>query len=254
MSRASLTSNTTIVPTRLATSVCPALRTIRHCAILSPGIIDSIPPTLTSKERLLFKQGKIVNWNDEKGFGFIEPALGGRQVFVHIRAFPRGASRPVVGASVQYQESLDDQGRLNAGKARFPQTGTPLNATLQACLISFSFLAAIGIGVAMGLLSQPVLWLYSIMSLLTYGSYAMDKAAAKKSARRTPENTLHLMALLGGWPGALVAQQYFRHKTSKQPFRMIFWITLGLNVAGLVVLVSDSGARVVKQLGVMMIG
>ncbi|MBN8225508.1 MAG: DUF1294 domain-containing protein [Xanthomonadales bacterium] len=62
--------------------------------------------------------------------------------------------------------------------------------------------------------------------------YALDKAAAGRDARRTPENSLHLADLLGGWPGALIAQRQFRHKTIKQPFQAVFWITAALNLAG----------------------
>ena len=45
------------------------------------------------------------------------------------------------------------------------------------------------------------------MSALSIGMYALDKSAAKKGGQRTPENTLHLLSLGGGWPGAMYAQQ-----------------------------------------------
>ena len=60
-----------------------------------------------------------------------------------------------------------------------------------------------------------------------------DKAAARQGRWRTPESTLHTLALVGGWPGALVAQRVFRHKTTKQPFRTIFWFTVVANCAAL---------------------
>ncbi|HBH72150.1 MAG TPA: hypothetical protein DDY43_01605 [Synechococcales bacterium UBA10510] len=44
---------------------------------------------------------------------------------------------------------------------------------------------------------------------------------------------LHLLALLGGWPGGLIARHKLRHKTIKQPFRFIFWCTVVLNCLGL---------------------
>ena len=68
--------------------------------------------------------------------------------------------------------------------------------------------------------------------------YSYDKSAARSSGQRTPENTLHLVDLLGGWPGALIAQQRLRHKTVKQPFQAIFWATVVLNVAAMGWLVS----------------
>ena len=68
---------------------------------------------------------------------------------------------------------------------------------------------------------------------LSYFLYMGDKFAAQRGGRRTPESTLHLVDLLGGWPGALVAQQQFRHKTVKASFQAVFWVTVLAN-AGLV--------------------
>lgn len=69
------------------------------------------------------------------------------------------------------------------------------------------------------------------MSLLTFAVYAGDKAAARAGRWRTAESTLHLLALAGGWPGALLAQQWLRHKSVKPAFRAVFWATVLLNVA-----------------------
>lgn len=78
---------------------------------------------------------------------------------------------------------------------------------------------------------------YAALSALLFVMYAADKRAARLGARRIPEKALHLLALLGGWPGALVAQNVLRHKTRKQPFRAIFWVTVAANcaVVGLIV-------------------
>ena len=86
-----------------------------------------------------------------------------------------------------------------------------------------------------------LLWIaavYAGMSLLTFVVYAVDKAAAQEGRWRTKESTLHLLALACGWPGALLAQKWLRHKSVKQPFRAVFWATVVLNVAGLVLLCS----------------
>ncbi|MBB5863388.1 DUF1294 domain-containing protein [Xanthomonas sp. 3058] len=64
-------------------------------------------------------------------------------------------------------------------------------------------------------------------------AYRGDKRAAQRGRQRTPEATLHLIALLGGWPGALLAQQLFRHKSSKATFQLRFWITVVLNIIAL---------------------
>lgn len=75
---------------------------------------------------------------------------------------------------------------------------------------------------------------YAVMSAVLFAAYGFDKRAARLGRSRTRERTLHLMALLGGWPGALVAQRVFRHKTIKRPFRIVFWLTVVANLAALV--------------------
>ncbi len=64
----------------------------------------------------------------------------------------------------------------------------------------------------------------------------------RTDGRRVPEKTLHLLALFGGWPGALMGQRVFRHKTQKFGFRIVFWlcVTLHLTVVGGIVYVLQS--------------
>jgi uncharacterized membrane protein YsdA (DUF1294 family) len=80
------------------------------------------------------------------------------------------------------------------------------------------------------------LFVYLLMSVLCFSAYAADKSAARRGQRRTPESRLLLLGFLGGWPGALLAQQTLRHKTRKQPFRTLFWCSVVANVSLLVVL------------------
>ena len=70
---------------------------------------------------------------------------------------------------------------------------------------------------------------YTLMSLLTFGLYALDKRAARRGKRRTPEATLHLFELLGGWPGALVAQQVVKHKRRKRGYMAVFVAIVALH-------------------------
>ena len=80
--------------------------------------------------------------------------------------------------------------------------------------------------------------IYVGASAVTFFAYAKDKSAAQRGAWRTPEDTLHLLAFAGGWPGALLAQQFLRHKSTKPEFRTAFWATVILNVAGFVLFCS----------------
>ncbi|KPV92955.1 hypothetical protein AN395_00081 [Pseudoalteromonas sp. P1-30] len=77
----------------------------------------------------------------------------------------------------------------------------------------------------------------SALSLITFIMYAWDKRQAKQSAHkkvnRTPERTLQLLSLLGGWPGTLIAQQWLRHKSQKRRFIVVLWLCIVLNVASI---------------------
>nr|WP_277608437.1 DUF1294 domain-containing protein [Microbulbifer elongatus] len=86
------------------------------------------------------------------------------------------------------------------------------------------------------------------MSLIAYLVYYFDKSAARRGGWRTKESSLHLLSLLGGWPGALLAQQRFRHKTRKQPFRFIFWLTVLANLGALIWLHTEDGADFLHRL------
>lgn len=79
-----------------------------------------------------------------------------------------------------------------------------------------------------------MLWVSTIfvaLSLFTFTAYYSDKQAAIRGTRRTPESTLHALSLLGGWPGALLAQRNFRHKTGKARFQVLFWMSVIANVS-----------------------
>lgn len=80
-----------------------------------------------------------------------------------------------------------------------------------------------------------------LMSMLTYLMYAKDKRAAINGNWRVPEKTLHIFSVVGGWLGALIAQDKLRHKTQKQPFRAIYWVTVAVNVAAFVWTLTPSG-------------
>ena len=73
--------------------------------------------------------------------------------------------------------------------------------------------------------------LAGIMSLVAFVAYGIDKKRAQTAGRRIPERTLHLLALLGGWPGAWIAQRLFHHKTRKLSFRVAFWLVVALHLA-----------------------
>ncbi|MFF7400380.1 DUF1294 domain-containing protein [Achromobacter sp. NPDC008082] len=89
---------------------------------------------------------------------------------------------------------------------------------------------------------------YVALSLITFAVYAYDKSAARAKRWRISERTLHAWGLIGGWPGALLAQQWIRHKSVKPSFRAWFWVTAGLNVAAFACLASPIGRTLLGRL------
>ena len=91
-------------------------------------------------------------------------------------------------------------------------------------------------------------FLFLVASGVTFLVYAFDKSAAQKGAWRTPESTLHVLSLIGGWPGALAAQRILRHKSRKTSFRFVFWLTVALNLTLLAWLGTPHGRAVLEGL------
>jgi uncharacterized membrane protein YsdA (DUF1294 family) len=80
---------------------------------------------------------------------------------------------------------------------------------------------------------QLIIGLYALMSVVCYLCYFIDKRAAVQGLWRIPEKSLHTLELLGGWPGALLAQRTLRHKNRKPAYQLVFWLIVGLHVVGL---------------------
>lgn len=115
------------------------------------------------------------------------------------------------------------------------------DAGFKAFCISVLFLYSLVFAAQKGFLPYNLFWIYLGFSLLTFIFYAWDKTAAQHGWQRRAENTLHLLALFGGWPGALYASQKLRHKSSKRSFRIVFWLTLVLNLAAIGYLLTPRG-------------
>jgi uncharacterized membrane protein YsdA (DUF1294 family) len=61
------------------------------------------------------------------------------------------------------------------------------------------------------------------MSVLAFLAYRADKRRARDGRWRISESALHTIELMGGWPGAFLAQRRYRHKTAKLSFQLAFW-------------------------------
>ncbi len=196
------------------------------------------------------RRGELIKWKDDRGFGFIQPAEGGKEVFLHISELRDTTNRPQVGDTIDYHLGFE-AGKARASKAsivsanvsanrpvppkaptrdaaraytKADNTGStaetfPLRETLLLAAIPF-----FGMARFFGQTSNPLpLIAYTLMSLATYALYADDKSRARQGSWRISEKTLHLCEFLGGWPGGFIAQRKLHHKNRKQSYQITFW-------------------------------
>lgn len=201
-------------------------------------------------------KGTLKSWNDERGFGFLEPSQGGEDIFVHVKAFRLRAGRPEIGQILSFEVEVGPQGKKRAKNVEpFRSPHLRREHRESAAHRGARTLVAIPLFLILYVVVS-VLWgppvviaaIFVSASFITYFVYAVDKSAAQRNDRRTPESTLHFLALAGGWPGALLAQQYLRHKSRKAEFRTVFWSTVILNILGFLILCSPLGHQLLASL------
>ena len=194
--------------------------------------------------------GVLKAWDEERGFGFIEPAQGGKDVFVRATAFAPGSERPQVKQRVRFKLEIGPEGQAQASQVEPALPATRLSVSRDeaaahwAMALRFALPAFLGLYLLLALVWEvPSLLavIYLAASAITLGAHAMDKYASKRGLQRTPESTLHAFALLGGWPGTLLAHRLVRHKSTKTQFRKWFWITAAVNVTAFVLVCSPLG-------------
>jgi len=230
------------------------------------------------------RKGRLKSWDDAKGFGFIQPENGGAEVFAHISVM-RGDRRPQPGDDVLFIEGRDPHGRPRAEhlrlagelsldrqairrKPKSPSSAasvarkTPARsahkAVAKGSIQNFSgkavMLALLCVLPLLGALQLSgkghwwILPLYLVASLLSFVQYWLDKRSAQNGGRRTAENTLHLVELAGGWPGALIAQQAFRHKTRKASYQKVFWLIVAAHQIFWIDLLLLDGAYIARHI------
>lgn len=187
--------------------------------------------------------GKIIEWNDKKGFGFISAFGGELKAFLHISAIENNNRRPKLDDEVSFEVKEDNKGRYNAFNVSIK--GADLLSLTPMLGLYYLFLVAMTVVVLEA--PKALLAAYVVLSVVTYGLYAIDKKSAQNGTWRIPEYTLHWISVLGGWPGALYAQNKLRHKSIKQPFKNILWLTVFFNTAAFVWTFTSSGAMFVQS-------
>jgi len=196
-------------------------------------------------------EGIIKSWKVDKGFGFIQPNGGGKDIFIHIRDLKHSNYQPQTGDNVCFKVVADKDGKIRAYDAFIKgqeltrqqirtksfdknQPKTHVKREHRLGMQAILLIAALPFVASALLIQQKQIFypffVYLLMSLLTFFVYAVDKTKAHKNEWRTPEQTIHLFELLGGWPGALITQRVIRHKNKKASFQVIFWIIVVIHM------------------------
>jgi len=206
----------------------------------------------------LNKQGRLKNWIDDKGFGFIAGENGEPDLFIHISAFSQQGFRPQINQQLLFTASKDKHGRSRAIDAYLVGSRVKARPKVtsrrfwQILLIAFSitFFILVAVLIFIGKIPGIILYWYVMLSFLLFALYKTDKQAAKLKHWRTKENTLHILSLLGGWSGALIAQQTLRHKSKKTSFKVVYFLTLVVNLTLFGLLFTQQGASILKFIDV----
>jgi uncharacterized membrane protein YsdA (DUF1294 family)/cold shock CspA family protein len=190
--------------------------------------------------------GRLTQWKDDQGYGFITPNDGGSLVFVNVNSFSNRQQRPLRNVVVRYTVVIDGKDRARAEDVEFVvDAGTEPATTSKGpgiLALAVFFLLFVANSVREGKLPVEVLALYLMASSLAFVFYRRDKAMAITHQRKIPENTLHLWSLIGGWPGAALAEKLVDHKSRKRSFQIVYWITIALNGIAFFWMLSPQGS------------
>ncbi|MEE4189070.1 MAG: DUF1294 domain-containing protein [Roseobacter sp.] len=95
-----------------------------------------------------------------------------------------------------------------------------------------------------------ILLYLALVNTMAFVAFRHDKANAITGEQRIPENTLLILALIGGWVGAKVAQRRYRHKTRKQPFALMLNMTIIVWMVGICIPAAASSMQYLPRMAV----
>jgi uncharacterized membrane protein YsdA (DUF1294 family)/cold shock CspA family protein len=198
-------------------------------------------------------RGRLVQWNDARGFGFIDDTKVPGRVFVHIKDIAVALRRPAVGDEVDFLLFAGRDGRPAATRVRIVgasprevsrgtavRTDAPPRVTVR---IVGSMVLATAVIFCVAASRAPT-WLFACYlagGAISFSAYWLDKRAATRGTWRTKESTLHLLDLAFGIAGGLLAQGLFRHKTSKELFGLVSAVLFTLHMAAIGLMLAGYG-------------
>ena len=187
-------------------------------------------------------QGRIQHWDDAKGFGFVEPNGGGTRAFVHISSFLKRSRRPVNGDIIVYEMKDDGKGGQKAASVKLlkdyknvrSQHNAGKSGSKVAKLVVTVYCSALVLLNLIGQLPVNVTYFCAVISAIAFACYGIDKSAAKHQRWRISESKLHILGLLGGWPGAFMLSMFLNINVASRLLCVCFGLRLHLTLSPLV--------------------
>ena len=162
-------------------------------------------------------QGYIVNFNKQKGYGFIRSGEQKEDIFVHISKVKNSKTLE------QGQEVTFNIQKTNRGLSAI---NVEAGAKQRSPYLIFGLISLLLVTATYLYLSQKTHFILAYLiaiNIATFLIYGYDKFISSSDKLRVPELILQILALLGGSPSALMAQKFFRHKTIKSSFQLVYW-------------------------------
>ena len=169
-------------------------------------------------------QGYIIHFNEEKGYGFIGSDEYEENIFVHITQV-QNTDELSQGQAVEFSIEKTKKGLAAINVIAGEKQQSP-----------YLFFGLISLFLALGIFAYasqhlPTLLSYFIaINISTFTLYGYDKFISSGEKLRVPELNLQALSLLGGSPAALMAQKFFRHKTIKGSFQIVYWLIVILQI------------------------
>lgn len=179
-------------------------------------------PALSSGK---LQEARVSEWAPNSSFGYL--GQGRNRIFLHRRDFVRWEGPPSVGDRILYIPGTDGAGRRCAIQAECVRILPRINLG-PSLLLVLLLIVPLTAAWVYGLTSLPWLAFFAVINLITWRCYAIDKRRAQAGAWRIPESTLHLLELAAGWPAALLAQRWLRHKCAKKSYQTTYWLIIAL--------------------------
>lgn len=178
----------------------------------------------------------LVEWIDQKGYGFARQAGGAERIFVHAKSFTPRNQKPHKGDEIEFEIVPGRDGRPAAKDTRLLKEEEVAQQLPLHLFTSAMLLILVHLVVILGKAPFALLAAYALMGGLSVYLYSRDKQAAVFGWWRISENRLLMVDLLFGIIGGLLAQHRYRHKKSKQSYQFRTLLIVGahaLFLAGL---------------------